>query len=191
MPILDFLPRNAQSFSHSQRKEFWYPTPPQMAMEQGYIFKVAQHQEFITSIWNVGKNGHSTSTVLGLTSQKSNSQPQNGRRGVFVHSFPAPHRTVLWLCLGNPSRDGNVKQFCFQNKTIPQKIVSNPSLVVVPKWTLTSRLPSSLCWFWMTISFEWWVASSGVSWNLTWSPTLPDAIVLFIILLIGTAKSEY
>ena len=59
-----------------------------MALEQGYISKVAQHQEFITSFWNVGKNGHSTSTVLGLTSQKSNSQPQNGRYGVLIPFQP-------------------------------------------------------------------------------------------------------
>ena len=84
MPILDFLPRNAQSFSNSWRKDFWYHTPPQMALEQGFIFKFAQHHEFLTSFWNVGENGHSTSTVLGLTTQKSNSQPQNGRYGVFI-----------------------------------------------------------------------------------------------------------
>ena len=59
-----------------------------MAIEQGFIFKFAQHHEFLTSFWNVGENGHSTSTVLGLTSQKSNSQPQNGRHGVFIPFQP-------------------------------------------------------------------------------------------------------
>ena len=52
------------------------------------FLKVTQHKEFITSFWNVGESGHSTSTVLGLTSQKSNSQPQNGRVGVFIPFKP-------------------------------------------------------------------------------------------------------
>ena len=75
-----------------------------MALEQGYIFMVAQHQEIITSFWNVGESGHSTSTVLGLTFQKSNSQPQNVRHGVFIPfqglEIPAPHR----MRMGTPSR---------------------------------------------------------------------------------------
>ena len=32
----------------------------------GIYFEVTQHQEFITSFWNVGENGHSNSTALGL-----------------------------------------------------------------------------------------------------------------------------
>ena len=58
-----------------------------MALEQGFIFKVAQHQEIITSFCNMGESGHSTRTVLGLTSQKSISRPQNRRHGVFI-PFP-------------------------------------------------------------------------------------------------------
>ena len=80
-------------------------TPPQMALEQGYISKVAQHQEFITSFWNVGENGHSTSTVLGLTSQKSNSQPQNGRYGVLIPFQPLIEWCFDCVCLGSPSRE--------------------------------------------------------------------------------------
>ena len=59
-----------------------------MALEQGFIFKFAQHHEFITSFWNVGENGHSTSTVLGLTSRKSNSKPQTGIYGVLIPFQP-------------------------------------------------------------------------------------------------------
>ena len=78
-----------------------------MALEQGYIFMVAQHQEIITSFWNVGESGHSTSTVLGLTFQKSNSQPQNVRHGVFI-----PFQPLIEWCFdcGWAVPVGNVKQ---------------------------------------------------------------------------------
>ena len=69
-----------------------------MAIEQGFIFKFAQHHEFISSFWNVGENGHSTSTVLGLTTQKSNSQPQNGRHGLFIPFQPLIEWCFNWMC---------------------------------------------------------------------------------------------
>ena len=78
-----------------------------MALKQGFIFKFAQHHEFITSFWNVGENGHSPSTVLGLTFQKSNSQPQNVRHGVFI-----PFQPLMEWCFdcGWAVPVGNVKQ---------------------------------------------------------------------------------
>ena len=80
-----------------------------MALEQGFIFKFAQHHEFLTSFWNVGENGHSTSTVLGLTTQKSNSQPQNGRYGVFI-----PFQSLIEWCFDYVWAVPvvNVKQLC-------------------------------------------------------------------------------
>ena len=84
-----------------------------MALEQGFIFKFAQHHEFITSFWNVGENGHSTSTVLGLTTQKSNSQPQNGRHGVFI-----PFQPLIEWCFDCvwAVPIGNVKQLWRANE---------------------------------------------------------------------------
>ena len=44
------------------------PHPSSNAFRTGIYFEVAQ--EFLTSFWIVGKNGHSNSTVLGLPYQK-------------------------------------------------------------------------------------------------------------------------
>ena len=60
-----------------------------MALEQGF-FEVAQHQEFITSFWNVGENGHSNSTAIGLPYQKQQ-PPATEWETWSVHSFTAPH----------------------------------------------------------------------------------------------------
>ena len=68
-----------------KRKNF---DPTQMAIEQGFIFWGAKHQEFMTRFWNMGESGHCNSTAIGLPSRKSNSQPQNGGDGVFIPFQP-------------------------------------------------------------------------------------------------------
>ena len=65
-----------------------------MALEQEFIFMVAQNQEIITSFWNVGESGHSISTALGLPYQKQQ-LPATEWETWSVHSFTAPHRMVL------------------------------------------------------------------------------------------------
>ena len=40
IPNPDCLPRNAHSFYNPQKKELWSPTPPQMALEQGFILRL-------------------------------------------------------------------------------------------------------------------------------------------------------
>ena len=65
-----------------------------MASKQGFIFKVAQQQEFITSFYNVGESGHSNKTALGFPCQKSNSQPDDGR-----HGFVIPFQPLIEWCL--------------------------------------------------------------------------------------------
>ena len=49
------------------------------------------------------ENGHSTNTVLGLTSSKSNTQPQNGRYGVLIPFQPLIEG--CFDCVGSPSRE--------------------------------------------------------------------------------------
>ena len=52
-------------------------------------FEVTQHQEFITSFWIVGKNGHSDRTVLDLPYQKQQLTATEWKTWS-VHSFTAP-----------------------------------------------------------------------------------------------------
>ena len=40
IPRLDCLPRNAQSFYNPKKKELLSQTPPQMALEQGFILRL-------------------------------------------------------------------------------------------------------------------------------------------------------
>ena len=46
------------------------PHPSSNGFRAGIYFEVTQHQEFITSFWNVGENGHSNKTAKGLQYQK-------------------------------------------------------------------------------------------------------------------------
>ena len=107
------------------------PHPSSNGSRTGIYFKVAQHQEFMTSFCNMGENGHSNSTALGFPSQKSNSQPQNWTHGVLILFQPL----IEW-CLecvwALPV--GNVKQLWVEgsNRIIKEVLLV---LVIVPGWT--------------------------------------------------------
>ena len=68
-------------------------TLSQMALEQGFHFKVAQHREFRTSFWNVGEIGHSNGRALGFFPKIQ--LPATEWEIWSGQSFPAPHRMVL------------------------------------------------------------------------------------------------
>ena len=96
IPRLDCLPRNAQSFYNPKKKKTLIPHPSSNGFRTRIYFEVTQHQEFITSFWNVGENGHSNKTAKGLQYQKQQLPLPSHRMETWSgHSFTAPHRMVL------------------------------------------------------------------------------------------------
>ena len=72
------------------------PHPSSNGFRTRIYFEVTQHQEFITSFWNVGENGHSNKTAKGLQYQKQQLPLPSHRMETWSgHSFTAPHRMVL------------------------------------------------------------------------------------------------
>ena len=66
----------------------------------------------------MGESGHSNSTALGLPYQKKQ-LPATEWETWSVHSFTAPHRMVLGVCLSSPSRE------CLTSRNLCTKLTYN------------------------------------------------------------------
>jgi len=62
------------------------PHPSSNGFRTGIYFEVVQHQEFITSFWNVGENGHSNSTALGIQQTTTPSHRMGDMECSFLYS---------------------------------------------------------------------------------------------------------
>ena len=80
----------------SQKEKTLIPHPSSNGFRTRIYFEVTQHQEFITSFWNVGENGHSNKTAKGLQYQKQQLPLPSHRMETWSgHSFAAPHRDLI------------------------------------------------------------------------------------------------